>query len=473
MKVFDKLYINGEWIASHSTEMLEVTNPATEELAGRVPNGDVEDVEHAVAAATAAFVTWSQASSEERAQFIKAISDGLFARMQEIGDVISMEQGMPKHLAVPVQVGSPAKVMKTYVERAKLMDEEKMVGHSLVVKEPVGVCAFINPWNYPLHQIIGKVAPALAAGCTMVVKPSSDTPLNAFMLAEIIDEVGLPAGVFNLVTGPGRVVGERMCTHPDVDMISITGSTEAGIRVQELGAQTIKRVTQELGGKSANIILPDADLRRAVTHGVQGVMLNSGQTCIALTRMLVHESQYEQAVEIAKQVAESLVVGNPQEQTSFMGPMCSAAQKETVQAYIRKGIEEGARLVTGGEGIPEGLEKGFYVKPTIFADVTNDMAIAQEEIFGPVLCVLAYKDEAQAIEIANDSPFGLSGSVWAGDQGEAISVARKIRTGQVAINGGGFNYTAPFGGYKQSGNGREMGDEGLAEFVEYKAFNIS
>ncbi|MNZ74953.1 3-succinoylsemialdehyde-pyridine dehydrogenase [compost metagenome] len=379
---------------------------------------------------------------------------------------------MPVQWCRMVQVDGPIEGLESYVELAARMDEVREVGNSLVVREPVGVCAFINPWNYPLHQLIGKLAPALAAGCTVVCKPSQDTPLHAFLLAEMIDAIGLPAGVFNLVSGPGSKVGEALARHPDVDMVSFTGSTTAGVRVAQAAAPSVKRVCLELGGKSPFLITADADLAAAVRHGVQDVMINSGQTCTALTRMLLPASRYEEAVEIARAETLALKLGDPLDPASFLGPMCSASQRRTVLDYIRIGEEEGARLVCGGIERPADLERGYYVRPTLFAAVDNSMRIAHEEIFGPVLCLIPYKDEADALRIANDTPFGLSSAVWAGDREHGLRLARQMRAGQCFLNGGAFNYRAPFGGYKQSGNGREWGEEGLAEFVEHKAIQI-
>lgn len=472
MKTYDKLYINGEWTDAAGEGTTEVINPASEAICGSVPCGNAVDVDRAVIAARAAFDSWSSTSAQERGEYIQAIADKLLERMPEIGSVIARELGSPIEFATQLHVGAPYAVMSSYAPRAAIMEESQQVGHSLVVREAVGVCAFINPWNYPLHQIVGKVAPALAAGCTMVVKPSQETPLNAFMLAEIMDEVGLPAGVFNLVSGPGRSVGEAMCVHPGVDMVSLTGSTGAGQRISELASGTIKRICLELGGKSANIILDDADLEAALQYNLVQVATNTGQTCIALTRTLVPAARYEEAKAIARAAAEAVVVGDPMSPGVLMGPMCSASQKKTVQDYIQKGLDEGASLIAGGLGAPEGLEQGFYVKPTVFADVNNQMSIAREEIFGPVLCLIPYETEQEAIEIANDSDFGLSGAVWSGDGERAVSVARQIRTGQVYINGAEFNPDAPFGGYKQSGNGRELGDAGMDEFIEIKAIQI-
>lgn len=379
---------------------------------------------------------------------------------------------MPMQLSTMIQAGMPTAIMGSYAKLAAEFEYEEQAGSSLVVREPIGVCGFITPWNYPLHQIVGKVAPALAAGCTMVVKPSKEAPLNAFLLAEAIHSIGLPAGVFNLVSGSGAVVGEALSSHPEVDMISFTGSTRAGIRVAELAAQTVKRVTQELGGKSANILLDDADFSTAVPAGINGCFMNSGQTCSAVTRMLVPASKQDEAIAIAKGFVAQIKLGGALEEGSQLGPLVSASQKQKVTAYIEKGIAEGATLVAGGLEAPEGLDKGYFVKPTVFADVKPDMTIAKEEIFGPVLCIIPYKTEEEAIQIANDSIYGLSGAVSSADIERAKKVARQLRTGQVSINGGRFNIMAPFGGYKQSGNGRELGKWGLEEFLETKSLNL-
>lgn len=471
-KVFDKFYINGEWVEPDGNNFLEVTNSTTEEVLATVPEGTAEDINAAVAAAKAAFESWSQTPTEERAKYLQQIADKLSERKNEIGEIIAKEVGMPLPLATNVQAGLPAMNFGYY---AKLLSEfqfEEKIGNSLIVREPVGVVGCITPWNYPLHQIAAKVAPALAAGCTVVLKPSEIAPITAFILAEIIDEVGLPKGVFNLVTGIGSVVGEALAAHTDVDMISFTGSTNAGKRVSEVAAKNVKKVSLELGGKSANIILDDADFQKAVSSGVSSCYFNSGQTCSALTRMLVPKSRLDEAIEIAKATAEKFSVGDPLVEKIKLGPLVSKTQQERVRSYIKKGMEEGATLVTGGAEQPEGLEKGYFVKPTIFANVNNDMTIAQEEIFGPVLSIIAYQDEDDAVRIANDTIYGLAGGVWSGDNERALRVARKLRTGQVDINGGRYNLFAPFGGYKQSGNGREMGKFGLEEYLEVKAVQM-
>ena len=376
---------------------------------------------------------------------------------------------MPMTLSGSVQVGLPAMAFADAANAAEAFEWEEELGNSLVVHEPIGVVGAITPWNFPLYQVVLKVAPALAAGCTVVLKPSEVAPINAFILAEIIDEVGLPAGVFNLVSGVGPVVGEAIAAHPKVDMVSFTGSTRAGRRVMELAAEGIKRVSLELGGKSANILLDDADLAAAVPAGVFACYMNSGQTCSALTRMLVPRNKLAEVEELAAGAAAGFAPGDPFEPGKLLGPLVSSVQRERVRGYINKGIEEGAKLVIGGSEAPEGLEKGFFVQPTVFSDVTPDMTIAREEIFGPVLSIIPYDSEEEAIEIANDTPYGLSGGVWSSDPARAEKVARQMRTGQVDINGGAFNPGAPFGGYKQSGNGRERGKYGLEEYIETKS----
>lgn len=472
MKKIEKLFINGQWSLPSGSEIIEVINPFTEAPCGQVPAGNAEDVEKAVKAAREAFNGWASIAPAERAAAIDLIAVKLNERKEEIGQTITDELGMPITFATSIQSGMPASEMASYVKLTREFQYEEKIGNSLIVREPVGVCAFITPWNYPLHQIVGKVAPALAAGCTMVVKPSSETPLNAFILAEIIAEVGLPPGVFNLVSGSGRVVGEGLCNHPEVDLISFTGSTGAGRRIGTLAAQSVKRVTLELGGKSANIILDDADFQKAVSNGVKNVCLNSGQTCSALTRMLVPVDRQKEAVEIATKTAAEITVCDPSEPVCFMGPLVSAKQRETVRSYIRKGVDEGATLVFGNGEAPAHLDKGYFLTPTIFADVSNEMTIAREEIFGPVLCIIPYKDEDDAVRIANDTIYGLAGGVWAGSEERALRVARRLRTGQVTVNGGRHNILAPFGGYKQSGRGREFGKFGLEEFLEIKSIQL-
>jgi len=474
VKIYDKLYINGQWVDPSAKGTLDVINSTTEEVMARIPEGVPEDVNKAVAAAKAAFEKWSTTSVQERAKYLTAIAEGLSRRGQEIGAIVAAEVGMPLPLATAVQAGIPPVVMGSF---AKLVtefpfEEKEKVGNSVIVREPIGVVGCITPWNFPLHQAVAKLAPALAAGCTVVLKPSEVAPITAFILAEIVDEAGLPAGVFNLVTGLGPVVGEALAAHPDVDMVSFTGSTRAGRRVSELAAQTVKRVALELGGKSANVILEDADFEKAVKTGVGNCYFNSGQTCSAHTRMLVPKDKLDEAIKIAKTTAESFTVGDPSEGKAKLGPLVSAQQLERVRGYIKKGIEEGATLVTGGAEPPEGLEKGYFVRPTVFANVNNDMTIAQEEIFGPVLSIIAYENEDDAVRIANGTVYGLGGGVWSSNPDHALRVAKRIRTGQVDINGGQFNPFAPFGGYKQSGNGREFGKYGLEEYLEVKSLQL-
>src|SRR5688572_322585 len=468
----DKLYIDGAWVPSNGTKTIDVINSTTEEVMGRIPEGTKEDVDAAVAAAKAAFPAWSKTSVEERGKYLQRITEGLQARMGEIADVISKEVGMPLNMSNMIQAGLPLMTFGSMAGLLGTFEFEETIGNSLIVKEPVGVVGAITPWNYPLHQIALKVAPALAAGNTVVLKPSEVAPLNAFILADVINDVGLPNGVFNLVTGVGPVVGERIAEHPDVDMISFTGSTRAGKRVSEVASQTVKRVALELGGKSPNIILEDADLSKAVPAGVGGAFLNSGQTCTALTRMIVPRSKLAEIEELATKAAEAYTPGDPFEATTRLGPLVSKAQQDRVRGYIQKGVEEGAKLLTGGAEQPEGLDKGYFVRPTVFSDVRNDMTIAQEEIFGPVLSIIPVDSEEEAVQVANDTIYGLAGGVWAGDKDRATAVARQIRTGQVEVNGGGFNPMAPFGGFKQSGHGRELGTFGLEEFLEIKSLQL-
>ena len=472
MQVRDKLYLNGQWAAPRGDKFIDVINASTEEVMGRVPEGTPDDVNAAVAAARAAFDGWAATPAPERAALLQKIHEGLKARMEEIGRLIAGEVGMPLKLATMIQAGSPTATFGLYAKLLGSFAFEEKVGNSLILREPVGVVAAITPWNYPLHQIAATVAAALAAGCTVVLKPSEVAPLNAFVLAEIIHAAGLPAGVFNLITGYGPVVGEAMAAHPDVDMVSFTGSTRAGKRVSELASATVKRVALELGGKSAAVVLEDADLAAAVKGTVNACFLNSGQTCSAHTRLLVPESQYAEAAKIAVEVAKGFTVGDPFGGTAKLGPLVSELQRERVRGYIRKGIEGGAELLCGGADAPAGLPRGYYVKPTIFGRVKPDATIAQEEIFGPVLSIITYKDEDDAVRIANSTAYGLGGGVWSKDEEHAKRVAKRMRTGQVDINVGPFNLQAPFGGYKQSGNGRELGRFGLEEFLEYKSLQL-
>jgi len=472
LQVKDKVFIGGEWVEPTGAETIEVVNPTTEEVIGTIPGCSPEDADRAVAAAREAFESWSQTPREERARFIAAIAEGLGARGDEIAAAITEELGMPLKLSRIIQVGLPA---SQFASMPKLMEEvawEEEIGNSRVIREPVGVISAITPWNYPLNQIAAKVAPALAAGCTVVLKPSEVTPLNAFLLAEVVEAAGLPAGVFNLVTGVGPVVGEAIAGHPGVDMVSFTGSTRAGRRVSELAAATVKPVAMELGGKSPNVILDDADLERAVPDGVAKCFLNSGQTCSALTRMLVPRQRLAEAEELARATAETFTPGDPFDSSTRLGPLVSDVQRERVRGYIQKGVDEGARLITGGAEPPEGLERGYFVRPTVFSEVEAEMTIGQEEVFGPVLAIQPYEGEDDAVRIANSTPYGLAGGVWSADSDRAIAIARRIRTGQIEINGGAFNPLAPFGGYGQSGHGRENGRYGIEELLQVKALQL-
>jgi betaine-aldehyde dehydrogenase len=473
MLVRDKFYIGGQWVAPGTSETIDVHNAGTGEVMGHVPAGSPKDIDAAVAAARSALESWSAFPPGTRAEFLEKISAELKKRSDELARTITQEVGMPLKLAGRIQAGLPIANFANYAKLLRDFVFEQRVGNSLVVREPVGVVGAITPWNYPLHQIALKVAPALAAGCTVVLKPSEVAPFNAFILAEAAQAAGLPRGVLNIVTGFGATAGEALVRHPGVDMISFTGSTRAGKRISEMAAQTVKRVALELGGKSASVILDDADLAAAVKGTVNGCYLNSGQTCTALTRMLVPQSQYEEAAKLAAEVARSFTVGDPMAESTKLGPLTSKAQLERVRSYIRKGVEEGAQLITGGAEPPEGVPAGgYYVRPTVFGKVKNSMSIAQEEIFGPVLSIIPYQDEDDAVRIANDTVYGLAGAVWSKDEARAQRVARRIRAGQVDINGGAFNMNAPFGGFKQSGHGREAGVYGLEEFLEYKSLQL-
>jgi acyl-CoA reductase-like NAD-dependent aldehyde dehydrogenase len=475
---YDKIYIDGAWVPSEGSDTIEVFDSTNGEVIATIPSGTAGDVDKAAKAAQAAFPAWSTTTPEERAKALTRIGEGLAARMDEIATVITREAGMPKWLSGIVQAGLPINSFNTAASLAENYEYESMVGNSLVVKEPVGVVGAITPWNYPLHQIAAKVAYAIGAGCTVVLKPSEVAPIDAFILAEVVNDAGLPAGVFNLVTGTGQAVGEAISAHPGIDMVSFTGSTRAGKRVAEVASQTLKRVALELGGKSANVLLDDLDdegFEKAVRDGIGKAYINSGQTCTALTRMLVPTDRLADAERIAADEVETkFQPKDPFAAGAMLGPLSSQAQVERVTGYIQKGIDEGATVVTGGPERPqvEGAENGYFVQPTVFSGVRNDMTIAQEEIFGPVLSILTYDGEDQAAEIANDSDYGLSGGVWSADSERAKAFARKIRTGQIEVNGGAFNANAPFGGYKNSGYGREYGQHGFEEFLETKSMQL-
>ncbi len=461
-------YIDGQWTRPESATIRPIINPSDEEIAGQVAIGTAADADRAVAAAKRAFPAFARTSVVERIDMLEAILAGLIARNDEIADAISCAMGAPRTLAREAQAPSGPQHFSEVIRVLREYAFEQPMGGTLIRREPIGVCALITPWNWPMNQIATKVAPAFAAGCTMVLKPSELAPLDAVILAEIIDSVGVPAGVFNLVHGDGQGVGSRLSSHPDVDMVSFTGSTRAGVAISENAAPTIKRVALELGGKSANIILDDADLSRAVTAGVRGMMVNSGQSCNAPSRMLVPHERYDEVVALAASVAAGVSVG-PAGSDARMGPIANRAQYERVVSLIETGIAEGAELIAGGPDRPGGLNRGYYVAPTIFGRVTPEMTIAREEIFGPVLSIMTYETEDQAIAIANDSEYGLSGYVWSSDWERASSVAARLRTGMVHINGASLDSAAPFGGYKKSGNGREWGVFGLEEFLEVKS----
>ena len=465
----DRLYIGGEWVAPRENQPAnEVTDAATGDVFATVPSGGAADVAAAVAAAQSAADAWRHTSPQDRAAALEAVRDALAERLDDIAEVISLEVGTPTNISRKVQVGLPLATLQGFADAARAFEWDRQVGNSLVAREGVGVVAAITPWNYPLHQLVGKVGGALAAGSTVVAKPASDAPLAAFALADAIAAAGLPQGVFNLVSGGGRTVGEALAAHPGVDLVSFTGSTAVGSRIAALAAQNVTRTSLELGGKSASIILDDAELERAVRSSVGNAFLNSGQTCSAWTRLVVPRALQAQIIDIAVAAAERLTLGHPLAETTRLGPLVSAGQQQSVRDHIERGIHS-ARLVTGGAEQPDGLDRGFYVKPTIFADVDNSTPLAQEEIFGPVLSVIPYDSIDEAVAIANDSPYGLAGGVWGVDADRATAIARRIRTGQVDINGGAFNPVAPFGGVKASGYGREFGEFGVEEFTVTKA----
>ncbi len=464
-----KFYIDGKWVDPVSPKTEDVINPANEEAFARVALGSKADVDKAVAAARRAFETFSRTTREERVALLEKIVAVYQKRYADIVKAISMEMGAPLSLSQNAQAAIGIGHLSQAIKILKEYQFETVKGSYAIRREPVGVIGMITPWNWPINQISCKVAPALAAGCTMVLKPSEVAPLNAILWAEVMDEAGVPPGVFNLVNGDGPTVGEAMSAHPGIDMMSFTGSTRAGVAVAKASADTVKRVAQELGGKSPNIVLDDADLGKAVARGVMHMMQNTGQSCNAPSRMFVPKAKHDEAAQIAKATAEKVKVGDPFAEGTTMGPVVSETQFNKIQGLIQKGIDEGATLVTGGVGRPEGLNRGYYVRPTVFANVTNDMTIAREEIFGPVLAILPYETEADAIRMANDTPYGLSGYVQSGSIDHARKVAEQIRAGNVHINGAGGDMNAPFGGYKQSGTGREWGEFGFEEFLEIKA----
>ncbi|WP_405800430.1 aldehyde dehydrogenase family protein [Streptomyces sp. NBC_01506] len=470
MKAQSSMYIGGRWRPAAGPDTIAVVNPATELVIAQVPAGTAEDIDAAVRAARAAFPGWAATAPAERAARLAALRDAMAARKDEIAETVTAELGAPLKLSKAVHASVPVFVAGSYAELAASYAFEERIGNSTVLMEPVGVVGAITPWNYPLHQIVAKVAPALAAGCTVVVKPAEDTPLTARIFAEAVHEAGLPAGVVNVVTGIGAVAGQALAAHEDVDLVSFTGSTAVGRLIGATAGAAVKRVALELGGKSANVILPSADLAKAVKAGVANVMTNSGQTCSAWTRMLVHTDHYDAAVEAAGAAVASYRVGDPYDELCRVGPVVNAAQRDRVRGFIERGVAEGARLVVGGAQPPYGT--GYFIAPTVFADVTPQMSIAQEEIFGPVLSILRYEDEDDALRIANGTVYGLAGAVWAGDEDEAVAFARRMDTGQVDINGGRFNPLAPFGGYKQSGVGRELGPHGLAEYLQTKSLQF-
>ncbi|MFG3260106.1 aldehyde dehydrogenase family protein [Streptomyces sp. NPDC048172] len=475
MKAHDAMYIGGAWRGAKGEGAIEVRNPADGSVLGAVSAGGAEDVDAAVKAARAALPGWAATPPAERAARLGALRDVLEARAGEIADLVTAELGSPVTLSRKVHASLPVLVCGSYATLAAEFAFEETVGNSRVLREPVGVVGAITPWNYPLHQIVAKAAPALAAGCTVVLKPAEDTPLVAQLFAEAVHEAGVPAGVFNLVTGLGPVAGQALAEHEDVDLVSFTGSTAVGQRIGALAGGGVKRVALELGGKSANVILPGADLTKAVKIGVANVMSNSGQTCSAWTRMLVDAGRYEEAVRLAAEAAAKYVPGDPRDGSTRLGPVVNAKQRERVAGYIEQGEKEGARVVAGGAEppeVPEGHEAGHYVRATVLADVTPGMVVAREEIFGPVLSILKYEDAEDALRIANDSEYGLAGAVWSEDEEEAVAFARRMESGQVDINGGRFNPLAPFGGYKRSGVGRELGAHGLEEYLQTKSLQF-
>ncbi|XDZ66537.1 aldehyde dehydrogenase family protein [Alphaproteobacteria bacterium LSUCC0684] len=472
MENLSKFYINGEWVAPISTQTMPVMNPATEEQIGTVALGNEADVDRAVAAANAAFEHFSRTSTAERLALLKKVKTITERRFEDLAQAMSMEMGAPITMSRSAQADAAIGHLDGFIAALEKLEERVTLDNGdIMVREPIGVCGLITPWNWPMNQITLKVLPALATGCTCILKPSEHTPISAVIYAEILDEAGYPAGVFNLVQGEGPVVGAAMSRHPDIQMMSFTGSTRAGTAVTRDAADTVKRVTLELGGKSPNLVFADCDLEERVTASVGECMFNTGQSCDAPTRLLVERSCYDEVLRIAKKAAEDTEVGNPAEEGDHIGPLFDRIQFDRVQTMIKVGIDEGATLLAGGMGRPDGMEKGWFVRPTIFADVNNQMRIAREEIFGPVLSIIPFEDEAEAISIANDTPYGLAAYLQTGDPARAERVAAKLKAGAVHINGGGFNYGSPFGGYKQSGNGREGGMMGLEDYLETKTLH--
>jgi aldehyde dehydrogenase (NAD+) len=464
-----QFYIDGAWVDPIKPHLLDVIDPSTEEAYTQISVGTAADVDRAVAAARKAFGTWGRSTRKERIDLLKAILAEYKKRQNEIGDAISQEMGAPKVFAREVQAGRGTAHLERMISVLEEYKFEYLQGTTLIAREPIGVCGLITPWNWPINQIACKVLPALAAGCTMILKPSEEAPIDAVIWSEIMHAVGTPKGVYNMVQGAGSVVGEAMSSHPDIDMMSFTGSTRAGILVAQAAARTVKRVAQELGGKSANILLPDVDFQTAVTKGINSMMTNSGQSCTAPSRMFVPQDRHDEVKKIAKEAAEKFVVGDPRSAETKLGPVVNATQYEKIQKLIQAGIDEGAELVTGGVGRPEHLNRGYYVRPTVFANVRNDMTIAREEIFGPVITILPYKNEEEVIALANDTVYGLAAYVQAKDVAKGRKVAAQMRAGNVHLNYPMGDTAAPFGGYKQSGNGREYGEWGLEEFLETKA----
>jgi aldehyde dehydrogenase (NAD+) len=470
MYLSQKVFISGRWQTSaNKNELIDVINPANGKIIAKTASANELDVNNAIKAAKVAFESWSQTSSAQRKKWIHSVADEMQNRVDDLCKVISESMGCPLKLTREIQVQSAINAFREFAEMTEFVEETLEKDNVIQCHVPVGVCVLINPWNYPLSQLMGKLGPAMATGCTVVAKPSEQTPLQDLIIAEIFEKVGVPDGVFNVITGYGAHIGSYLCSHPDVDMVSFTGSTSAGVKVAQAASTSIKRVCQELGGKSPFIITEGADLNKAIRYGVEDVMLNSGQTCNALTRILVPESLYSKAVNLSKSIAEEFIIGDPTNPLTTMGPLSSKQQQQRVIDYIKLGLKEGATLITGGYNLPSQLEHGAFVLPTIFANVNNNMRIAQEEIFGPVLCLIPYKNEKEAIEIANNTVYGLSSAVFASDANSALKLARRIRAGQCYIQGSYFTTKAPFGGFKQSGNGREWGREGLKEFIELQS----